>query len=673
MSLRSLVHRALQPNGPMSGSVQGFSVRAGQLQMAGEVADTIETGGALVVEAGTGIGKTFAYLIPVLLSGESTLVSTATKALQDQLFKRDLPGLMSALGVSSRLALLKGRSSYLCLHRLDFARFDALCNAPESLRQLAGVERWALTTRTGDLAELDGLDERSPVIPLVTSTRDNCLGSLCPQVQSCHVNQARREAMSADVVVVNHHLFFADLNVRESGVAELLPTVGTVVFDEAHQLNEIGVQFLGLQMSTGQFTSFGADVNKLSLQHARGLAPWNSLTAELEACANDLGALCTGPAGRRSWGPAGPQGVDPKHWASALAALSSAVAGVQAALAMLGQTAPELGALADRGRRLMGDLQAFEGGVQPGHVRWLDIGSQVRMVQSPLDIASAMQAIVGAAPQQHVRGRAWIFTSATLGHEAGLDHFVQACGLAGARVLQVDSPFDYAKQAAVYVPLDMPKPADAAHSAAVADLVIKAATRLGGRTLVLTTTLRAMRNIGNELRCAFVADGDAALRVLVQGEASKRELVAQFNRASASGEQGCVLVASVSFWEGIDIPGDALQLLVIDKLPFSPPDDPLQQARALQLESLGKSAFKEMYLPQAALALKQGAGRLIRRETDVGVLVVCDIRLTQMGYGKKILKALPPMRRIQNEGEFLSALDSITRLSTTDPSAPLRL
>ena len=673
MSLRLLVQSALQPDGPLALSVPGFTARVGQMQMAADVADTIEGGGALVVEAGTGIGKTFAYLIPVLLSGERTLISTATKALQDQLFSRDLPGLMAVLGVRTRVAMLKGRSSYLCLHRLDVARFDALCDAPENLRQLADVERWALSTRAGDLAELDALDERSPLIPLVTSTRDNCLGSRCAHAESCHVNLARREAMSADVVVVNHHLFFADQNVRESGVAELLPSVQTVVFDEAHQLNEIGVQFLGQQLTFGQVSSFSSELGKASLQHARGLAPWYSLIADLESRANDLRALCAGPAGRRPWSALAPLGIEPTDWQAALAALSAAVSAVEIPLAELAQTSPELAMLSERALRLMAILQVFASAVEPGHVRWLDVASQIRLVQSPLDIARAMEGIVGLLPQPVAGRRAWVFTSATLGHDAGLDLFVQSCGLAGARVVQIESPFNYASQSALYVPLNMPKPADAAHSAAVAKLVIQASIRLGGRTMVLTTTLRAMRSIGDDLRRAFAAGSDAALTVLVQGEASKRELVDRFNQGATKVQAGCILVASTSFWEGIDIPGDALQLLVIDKLPFAPPDDPLQQARADQLESIGKSAFKEMHLPQAALALKQGAGRLIRRETDRGVLVVCDTRLAQMGYGKKIVKALPPMRRLHTEEDFLSTLEEVTRLSTMGSGSSLHL
>ncbi len=667
MSLRVLVQSAFSAGGPLSSAIKEFTSRTGQVRMAEEVADTIESGGALVVEAGTGVGKTFAYLIPVLLSGERTLVSTATKALQDQLFKRDLPGLMSILGVRSRVALLKGRSSYLCLHRLDFARFDSECNAPASLRELAEIERWALTTRTGDLAELDALDEGSPVIPLVTSTRDNCLGARCAQAASCHVNLARRDAMAADIVVVNHHLFFADLNVRESGVAELLPTVKTVVFDEAHQLNEIGVQFLGRQLTTGQLAGFAVEVAKSSLQHARGLAPWNTLLADLEQCVNALRVIGVNQTGRRSWNGDTPYGVPSGQWQSAIDALQTALAAVRAALEMVSGAAPELATLCERAQRLMDTLQVFSLLAEPGFVRWLEVGPHIRMVHSPLDIAGAMQSrVLGVLEpvEPQGNGRAWIFTSATLGHEPTLSLFVQSCGLSSARVVQVESPFDYATQSAIYVPADMPKPSDAAHSTAVASLVVSAATRLGGRTLVLTTTLRAMRSIGDALKQAYPEGG--GLQVLVQGEASKRDLVDRFNRVGIDGLAGCVLVASASFWEGIDIPGEALQLLVIDKLPFSPPDDPLQQARTTQLEALGKSAFKEMHLPQAALALKQGAGRLIRRESDRGVLVICDVRLTQMGYGKSLLRALPPMRKIQSAADFFSTLDSFTKPSTKD-------
>jgi ATP-dependent DNA helicase DinG len=664
MDFPAAVAGAFAPDGPLSSSVEAFSAREGQTQMAVEVARTMGAGGVLVVEAGTGIGKTFAYLIPALLGGERVLVSTATKALQDQLFKRDIPHLLAVLGLNARVALLKGRSSYLCLHRLGEARLHPQSGVPAVSRQLAQIEIWAQSTRSGDLAELEHVDEEAPSLPLVSSTRDNCLGARCAHAQACHVNQARREALAADLVVVNHHLFFADLNIRESGVAELLPTVRTVIFDEAHQLSEIGVQFLGQQLTTGQLDAFGSDVLKVVQTHARGFAPWAELVSDLSQTTQTLRALTGSRPGRQKWLNDAPIDVVPGLWAGTLGRLLDAMHSIDRALSLVAEVSPELNALQERAMRLRSSLLLFAGASDPGFVRWLEAGQQLRLVHSPLDIAVAMQTRVLASGDQTFTGKSWIFTSATLGHDAALTWFVRSCGLEGARVLQVPSPFDYKTQAALYVPGDFPRPSDAGHSAAVAQLAADGAGRIGGRTLVLTTTLRAMRSIGQTLRDIFGVPGN--MQVLVQGEASKRELIEHFCRAPETGAVPCILVASASFWEGIDIPGEALQLLVIDKLPFAPPDDPLQQARAEELESIGKSAFRELHLPQAAVALKQGAGRLIRRESDRGVLVVCDTRLVQMGYGKKLLASLPPMQRIATKAQWLNALASLTRPSTTD-------
>jgi ATP-dependent DNA helicase DinG len=465
------------------------------------------------------------------------------------------------------------------------------------------------------------------------------------------------------VVVVNHHLFFADLNVRESGVAELLPTVRSVVFDEAHQLSEIGVQFLGQQFSTGQLANFSTELFKASQQHARGFAPWDELVHDLQRAGQAMHAAGGGRAGRRRWRDAAPEGMAPAEWEAVVCLLRDALVGAQKALAVVAEVSPELGTLHDRVLNLIGSVELFSMPVEPGYVRWMDTGNQIRLVHSPLDIAATMQARV--LNQDAAAGRkSWIFTSATLGHDASLGWFLQSCGLEGARVLQVPSPFDYPSQAALYIPDDMPKPGDMTHTRAVAQLVAEGASVLGGRTMVLTTTLRAMRGIGEELREIFGLAG--RVDVLVQGEASKRELVDRFCHAERAGGAACVLVASASFWEGIDIPGAALQLVVIDKLPFAPPDDPLVQARADQLEASGRNPFRDLHVPQAAVALKQGAGRLIRRENDRGVLVVCDVRLRQMGYAKKLLAALPPMRRLDTKTQWLEALQALTRPSTTD-------
>jgi ATP-dependent DNA helicase DinG len=682
--LEGLVREAFAPDGVLSRAADQFNPRQGQTDMALAVARTIANGGALVVEAGTGVGKTFSYLVPALLSGERVLLSTATKTLQDQLFGRDLPRLVEALGLPIRSALLKGRGSYLCVHRMDIARQDTALSDRAAARSLSKIEEWSQVTRTGDLAELPGLDERSPLIPLVTSTRENCLGAQCPKFRACHVNLARREALAADVVVVNHHLFFADLAVRETGMAELLPSVRVAIFDEAHQLNETGVQFLGTHLGTGQVLDFARDMLGAGLQFARGLADWQQVVSEVERAARDL-RLCVGksyPGAKLRWVGDGPEGVDAAPWREALQCLQGACAQALAALDTVSEIAPDFVRLHERTVELLTRVKRFSGPCEPGAVRWVDVGAQLRLVESPLDIAHAVQTrLLGQGAEDRADlgeppggvdphgapplAKAWIFTSATLGDDARLRWFTEPCGLQEAEVVRVESPFAYASQAAVYVPRDLPKPNDPSHSAQVAALVGDAVQQLGGRTMVLTTTLRALRTIGEVLQSRFKESG--AVEVLVQGQWPKRRLMERFRLGNAQGGAGCVLVASASFWEGVDVPGDALQLVVIDKLPFPPPNDPLVEARAQRLESEGRSPFNEYFVPEAAVALKQGAGRLIRRESDQGILVVCDTRLATMGYGRRLLAALPPMRQLESAADYQQALSDLTRSSTTDP------
>ena len=697
-------------NGSLLGkATEAFAQRSGQRDMAQAVAHTIQNGGALVVEAGTGIGKTFAYLVPALLSGERVMVSTATKALQDQLYSRDLPNLLKALGLPARTALLKGRSSYLCIHRMKLARQEHVERS--ALLALAKIEKWAVTTNSGDLAELPGLDERSSIIPLVTSSRENCLGSTCPAYKSCHVMLARKQALAADVVVVNHHLFFADLAVRESGMAELLPTVRIAIFDEAHQLNETGVQFLGAALGTAQMLDFTRDLLGTGLQLARGLADWQEVARDCEMSARDL-RLVVGEQTKYSkdlrlrWIGSAPEGMHEQDWAEALSRVEDALQMAMAALDMVSEIAPDFVRLHERARDMALRAKRFLQKPEKGQVRWLDVGTQITLMEAPLDIAETIRTKLlkldvgqglsdlppadesrverddahdenweewipdeddeealmrGAPPARDAANaepsrRAWIFTSATLGDDAKLSWFTEPCGLQDAQILVAQSPFDYPNQASVYVPRHLPKPSDPAHSEGIAQIAGAGAMKLNGRTMVLTTTLRALKAIGESLKTLL----DGQLDVLVQGQMSKRELVERFRMGDANGGKGCVLVASASFWEGIDIPGEALQLVIIDKLPFPPPGDPLVEARCQRLESQGRSAFADYSVPEAAVALKQGAGRLIRRESDRGILVIGDTRLVQMGYGRRLLAALPPMTQLSTPEEFASALDQLS-------------
>jgi ATP-dependent DNA helicase DinG len=650
-ALENAVRAAFAPDGALARADPQHRERAVQLDMALGVCAAIESRAALVVEAGTGVGKTFAYLVPTLLSGARALISTATKSLQDQLFVRDLPRLCAALKVPVAIALLKGRGSYLCLHRLGQARQSAQLPDRWAVRTLAKVEQWAHQTRTGDLAEIDGLDERSSVIPLVTSTRENCLGSECPDYRQCHVVKARREAMAADLVVINHHLFFADMTLRDTGVAELLPSVELAVFDEAHQLGEAGVNFLGTLLGSGALIDFSRDLLAAGLQQARGLQAWQELSGKIEIAARELRLAAAG-ALREVRGTIKLRWDERAAHDDFLAALNAVLVAAEAARAAtheVTEAGPDFARLGERASELKSLAGRFLEPAATGNVRWIDISAhQARLVESPLDIRDALREQMGAS------SKAWIFTSATLGDDERLSWFTESAGLESARVLRLGSPFDYPHNARLYVPAAFPKPNLPEHVQAVAQLAARCARAVGGRTFVLTTTLRALRSIGELLQAEFNGQGDA-IEVLVQGQVPKRQLMQNFLARPRS-----VLVGSQSFWEGIDVPGDALLCVLIDKLPFPPPNDPLVEARIKRLEAAGRNAFADYFVAEAAVSLKQGAGRLIRSETDCGLLVVCDPRLAAMNYGARLRAAMPPMTRLASEDEAMVWLKQLS-------------
>ena len=650
-ALSEAVIAAFGRGGALAVADESHVEREVQLRMALGVAQAIEERSALVVEAGTGVGKTFAYLVPTLLSGARALVSTATKSLQDQLFLRDIPRLREALQLPVTVALLKGRGSYLCLHRMNSARQSAELPDRWAVRTLAKVEQWSHSTVSGDLAELEGLDERSSVIPLVTSSRENCLGAECPEFRQCHVIKARREAMVADVVVVNHHLFFADMALRDTGVAELLPSVEVALFDEAHQLTEAGVQFLGTTLGTAQVIDFARDMLGAGLQQARGLVPWQELAGACDRAARDLRIAAAGPLRdlrgtlKLRWS----ERAEREEFIGALSALGEACEAAQTGLKLVAEMSPDFTKLAERAAQTMHLAAQFAEAAEAGNVRWIDVSPhQARLVESPLDIRDALREQMAAAP------KAWVFTSATLGDDDQLSWFTESAGLGDARALRLGSPFDYESNARLYIPKAFPKPNEPGHPVAVALLAARCARALGGRTFVLTTTLRALQSIGDALRTEFETQGDS-IQVLMQGQIPKRQLMQQFLAQPRS-----VLVGSQSFWEGIDVPGDALQCVLIDKLPFPPPNDPLVEARVKRLEDEGRNPFSDYFVAEAAVSLKQGAGRLIRSETDRGLLVVCDPRMAGMNYGKRLRQALPPMALVSTEAQALEWLSLLS-------------
>jgi ATP-dependent DNA helicase DinG len=714
-------------SGPLARAFDGYRVRTEQIEMAQAIQEAIRSASTVVLEAGTGVGKTAAYLVPALLEGGKVIVSTGTKALQDQLYHRDLPAIRDALAVPIKTALLKGRGNYLCWHHLERANQDAtLLGSRQEVRDLGIVNKYIHLTPTGDKAECTQVPEHASIWARVTSTRENCLGSECKHYNDCFVIKARREAQDADVVVVNHHLFFADLMLREEGVPELLPNAQTIVFDEAHQLPDTATLFFGDSVSTAQLLDLLRDTLATGQAQARDAANWNDVLAPLDRCTRDL-RLCFGPQLQRM--SQAQLGADHTLHA-ALGNLREALMHVREVLDGQADRSPDLAQLHRRADALMQRLSAW-GAPERAHepeLCWVDVGSHgVQLHRTPISVADVfkrqrlglgqaeiapddadeqdddaalarnealaelpwrddegangddnndddeddIQALMAAAPSSNdvpakssdtddadedkpqVPRRAWIFTSATLAVRQDFSHFTQALGLDDAHCQSWSSPYDYPAQAMLYVPTNVPLPTDSGHTDAVVDAALPLIRANRGRAFVLCTSLRAVAKAAERLKQVFASDGDP-YPVLQQGDAPRPTLLEDFRRAG-----NAVLVGSHSFWEGIDVKGDALTLVVIDKLPFAPPDDPVLAKRLELLAQEGGNPFMSHQVPQAIIALKQGAGRLIRSETDRGVLMICDTRLIDKPYGRRIWQSLPPMKRTRVENEVVAFLETL--------------
>ncbi len=610
--------------GPLARALPGYAYRAEQTAMANAVGQALACHEPLIVEAGTGTGKTFAYLVPALLSGRSVIISTGTRTLQDQLFHRDVPMLAKALGLPVRVALLKGRTNYLCRHRLELTQQQGSLLGGERgvARLLARVSRWAATTQSGDLAELTDLPEQSGIWPMITSTRENCLGQECPQFGRCHVFDARRAAQAAEIVVVNHHLLLADLALKDEGFGDLLPGAEAVILDEAHQVPDIAAQFFGQVWSVRQvqilMRDIGAELAAATVRSA-------SITGELslvEARLDDLRGAFPGGAGRY-------------EWVNLPTAFLDILMELETALGDLGKELGKVGAgagIQNCGRRavaLAASLGTLGSVPEDAGLRWVEAAANgLSLHFTPFEIADRLRGYVEARPC------AWVFTSATLAIGADFTHFAARIGLPDARTLHIDSPFDYRAQARIYLPAAMPEPQHPTFAARFIDACAPLLEASGGRAFLLYTSYRGL------------ADGVAAMKarfpeppfpVLVQGQAPREALLNRFRELG-----NAVLLATGSFWEGVDVKGEALSIVAIDKLPFAAPDDPLLKARLEGIRRRGGNPFSEYQLPQAVLALKQGVGRLIRDVEDFGIIVLGDPRLTSKGYGRVFLKALPP-------------------------------
>ncbi|HEY2145774.1 MAG TPA: ATP-dependent DNA helicase [Steroidobacteraceae bacterium] len=610
--------------GPLARALPGYAYRPEQAAMAKAVGQALLRLEPLIVEAGTGTGKTFAYLIPALLSGRSVIISTGTRTLQDQLFRRDVPLLAKALGLPAKIALLKGRANYLCRHRLELATQQGSLLAPERgvARVLARVSRWAATTKTGDLAELTDLPEQSPVWPNITSIRENCLGQECAQFSRCHVFDARRNAQAADIVVVNHHLLLADLALKEEGFGDLLPGAEAVILDEAHQVPDIAAQFFGQVWSVRQALVLLRDVSA-EMAAAAIRAPALIETAlGLEAQLEGLRSLLPRGATRHEWSEL------PDAFLDALPQIETALSDLASQLEGLGGGAGTANC-ARRAAHLANRLAELSELADETGLRWVDAAASGLLLQfTPFEIAERLREYVESRPC------AWVFTSATLAIGEDFSHFAARIGLPDARTLRIDSPFDYRDQARLFLPPSMPAPQDLGFAEKFIDACAPLLEASGGRAFLLYTSYRALAEGVRALKARFA---DPPFPVLVQGEAPREALLIRFRELG-----NAVLLATGSFWEGVDVKGDALSIVAIDKLPFAAPDDPLLKARLEGIRRRGGNPFYEYQLPQAVLSLKQGVGRLIRDFDDFGVIVIGDPRIKTKSYGRVFLDSLPP-------------------------------
>jgi ATP-dependent DNA helicase DinG len=662
------------PGGPLHSALPDFKSRWQQLRMAERVATALEHRETVVVEAGTGTGKTFAYLVPALLCGARVLISTGTRTLQDQLFSKDLPLVAAALGRPARIALLKGRTNYLCRYRLaqvgpggeqlsldttlvpkgtdtaDIGTDETTADEPTThTGMLARIQRWARTTRQGDLSEVRGLSDSHPVWPQVTSTRDNCLGNRCPEISRCHVATARREALDADIVIVNHHLLLADLALKEDGFGDILGAADAVILDEAHQIPDLATQFFGANVSSRRIenllkeahTEIAAELARVSVESgaAAVVEGVSAAVRGVEYATQKLSASLPARVGRFSLSEMGAQ------LTASVDELSHSLQALQSTLADLGDDSP-LAQLGERAGDLVLSLDRIAAVDDMEGVRAVEITPRgFSLSLMPFDISARFLSLIQA------RRCGWIFTSATLSLGEDFGHFTGRLGLTDSPTLKIESPFDYERQSLLYLPTGMPEPASSGYVAKVIETALPLIDAARGGAFVLFTSHRALAHGASLLRACWSRDGGAdetPYRLFVQGEAPRERLLKEFRE-----DGNAVLLGTTSFWEGVDVKGEALRLVIIEKLPFASPDDPLVRARIDHLQATGGNAFRDYQLPEAALALKQGVGRLIRSEEDYGTVVICDPRMMGRGYGKVLLAALPAMTPTRDRDEAL--------------------
>ncbi len=625
------------PGGALAKAITGFNPRESQRQMAQAIRTAIADKKPLVVEAGTGTGKTYAYLVPALRADAKVIISTGSKALQDQLYTRDLPKVAAALKYQGKTALLKGRSNYLCLERLEQQTLGGAGIPVETQSQLATVRHWSSETTDGDIANCSGIAEESPVWPLVTSTNDNCLGSDCPLYKDCFVVKARRKAMDADIVVVNHHLFLADMVVKEGGFGELIPAGDVMIFDEAHQMPDIASQYFGQQLTGRHLLDLARDMTLAYRTDVRDMAQLQKSADQLSFRTQDFRLALGEPGFRGNLRDALSQPAVQRS----LVLLDDALELCHDVAKMaLGRSAL-LDAAYERAALYRVRLKRLKNTQETGFSYWYECNArQFVLALTPLSVSDRFHEVMAE------KAGTWVFTSATLSVDDRMDHFTRRMGLDDAQTLMLQSPFDYATQSLLCVPRFLPEPGQRGAAVQLARMLMPVIIANKGRCFFLCTSHQMMRDLAAEFRASL------ALPVLLQGETGKRQLLQQFVSAG-----NAVLVATSSFWEGVDVRGDTLSCVIIDKLPFTSPDDPLLKARSEDCQLRGGDPFAEVQIPEAVIALKQGVGRLIRDTTDRGVLIICDQRLVTRPYGATFLQSLPPAprtRSLQRAIDFLA-------------------
>ena len=614
--------------GALSTVISGYQAREAQMEMAEAIATAIDKKQHLIAEAGTGTGKTFAYLVPAILSGKKTIISTGTKNLQDQLFNKDLPVIRKAMKKPFLAALLKGRSNYLCTYRLQNALTSTIGFTKEDAGALAKINAWAKRTQTGDIAEMSGVNEGDPIWYQATSTPDNCLGQDCPDYAECYLVKARKNAQEADVIVVNHHLLCADWSIRDNGFGELLPNAEVVVIDEAHQLADTASNFLGVNLGAKQLSDLAQDALMEYFKDATDLPALRTACEDLEHEIKDLRLAFGVELKRGDW-----QEIDnnPKILGG-LSALKEQLQRVTDQLNLASVKTKALESCFNRAEDLLQKLKLIMDEKGGKWIRWYEIHRKTFTLSlTPLDIASEFRQFM----QQHQA--AWIFTSATLSIANGFDYFANNLGLSQAASESWGSPFDYPNQSLFYHPKGLPQPNDPNFIPLIIEFVLPVLKASQGRAFFLFTSHRALN------QAAEILSKELKYPLLIQGSRPKALLLEQFKE-----EGNAVLLGTSSFWEGVDVRGEALSCVIIDKLPFASPGDPVLKARLDAMTQQGKNPFFEYQLPTAVIALRQGIGRLIRDVTDRGVLMVCDPRLLKRSYGQLFLDSVPPMSRTRN-------------------------